>query len=150
MDSARWTRMAIGLAVGAVVGVVLYASGQVWPLAAAAGVIAADVVYAGLTLAQTGAWGPMRVAAGLVAFAVATYIGIGFGDFNDPNAVDPNTFANSKAANSWAKGEEGKPHYAVIASEFARAATERNDAAEAQRWNAVAESAPNKDGVQPK
>ena len=81
MDSARWTRIAIGLAVGAVVGVGLYATGQVWPLAAAAGVIAADVVYAGLTLAQTGAWGPMRVAAGLVAFAVATYIGIGFVDF---------------------------------------------------------------------
>ena len=64
--------------------------------------IVADVVYAGLTLAQTGEWGPTRVAAGLVAFAIATYIGIGFGDFNDVNAVDPNTFANTKAANSWA------------------------------------------------
>jgi hypothetical protein len=102
MDSARWTRIAIGLAVGAVVGVGLYATGQVWPLAAAVGVVVADVVYAALTLAQTGEWGPMRVAAGLVAFAVATYVGIGFGDFSDPNAVDPNTFANTKAANSWA------------------------------------------------
>ncbi len=103
MDSARWTRIAIGLAVGAVVGLGLYATGQVWPLCAAVGVIVADVVYAGLTLAQTGEWGPMRVAAGLVAFAVATYIGIiGFGDFSDPDAVDPNTFANTKAANSWA------------------------------------------------
>jgi hypothetical protein len=102
VDSARWTRIAIGLAVGAVVGIVLYGAGQVWPLAAAIGVIVADVVYAGLTLAQTGAWGPMRVAAGLVTFAVATYIGIGFGDFKDPNAVDPTTFANTKAANSWA------------------------------------------------
>jgi hypothetical protein len=102
VDSARWTRIAIGLAVGALVGVILYATGQVWPLAAAIGVIVADVVYAGLTLAQTGEWGPIRVAAGLVAFAVATYIGIGFGDFNDVNAVDPNTFANTKAANSWA------------------------------------------------
>jgi len=74
----------------------------VWPLSAAIGVIVADVVYAGLTLAQTGQWGPMRVAAGLIAFAVATYIGIGFGDFSDPNAVDPSTFANTKAANSWA------------------------------------------------
>jgi hypothetical protein len=102
VDSARWTRIAIGLAAGALVGVVLYATGQVWPLAAAIGVIVADVVYAGLTLAQTGEWGPMRVAAGLVAFAIATYVGIGFGDFSDVNAVDPNTFANTKAANSWA------------------------------------------------
>jgi hypothetical protein len=94
--------MTIGLAVGAVLGVVLYATGQVWPLAAAAGVIAADVVYAGLTLAQTGAWGPMRVAAGLVAFAVATYVGIGFVDFGTKADVDPNTFINPKAANSWA------------------------------------------------
>jgi hypothetical protein len=94
--------MAIGLAVGAVVGVGLYASGQVWPLAAAAGVIVADVVYAGLTLAQTREWGPMRVAAGLVAFAVATYIGIGFVDFGTKADVDPNTFINPKAANSWA------------------------------------------------
>jgi energy-coupling factor transport system substrate-specific component len=102
MDSARWTRIAIGLAVGAVVGLALWASGQVWPLSAAIGVVVADLVYAGLALAQTGSWGPMRVAAGLVAFAVATYIGIGFGDFNDPGAVDPTTFANTKAANSWA------------------------------------------------
>jgi energy-coupling factor transport system substrate-specific component len=103
MDSARWTRIAIGLAVGAVVGLALWASGQVWPLAAAIGVIVADLVYAGLTLAQTGNWGPMRVAAGLVTFAVATYVGIiGFGDFGDAGAVDPNTFANTKAANSWA------------------------------------------------
>jgi hypothetical protein len=102
VDTARWTRIAIGLAVGAVVGIGLYATGQVWPLSAAIGVIVADVVYAGLTLAQTGQWGPMRVAAGLIAFAVATYIGIGFGDFSDPNAVDPSTFANTKAANSWA------------------------------------------------
>jgi len=49
-----------------------------------------------------------------------------------------------KAANSWAKGEEGKPHYAVIASEFARAATERNDTVEAKRWDTVAETAPKK------
>ena len=102
MDSARSTRMAIGLAVGAVVGVGLYATGQVWPLAAAAGVIVADVVYAGLTLVQTREWGPMRVAAGLVAFAVATYIGIGFVDFGTKADVDPNTFINPKAANSWA------------------------------------------------
>jgi hypothetical protein len=94
--------MAIGLAVGAIVGIGLYATGQVWPLAAAAGVIVADVVYAGMTLAQTREWGPMRVAAGLVAFAVATYIGIGFVDFGTTADVDPNTFINPKAANSWA------------------------------------------------
>ena len=98
MDSARWTRIAVGMAVGALVGLALYATGQVWPLAAAVGVIVADVVYAGLTLAQTGEWGPMRVAAGLVAFAVATYIGIiGFGDFGTKADVDPNTFTNAKA-----------------------------------------------------
>jgi hypothetical protein len=103
MDAARWTRIAIGLAVGAVVGIGLYATGQVWPLSAAVGLIVADVVYASLTLAQTGEWGSMRVAAGLVAFAIATYIGIiGFGDFGDANAVDPTTFANTKTANSWA------------------------------------------------
>jgi hypothetical protein len=103
MDAARWTRIAIGVAVGAVVGIGLYATGQVWPLSAAVGLIVADVVYASLTLAQTGEWGSMRVAAGLVAFAIATYIGIiGFGDFGDANAVDPTTFANTKTANSWA------------------------------------------------
>ena len=103
MDAARWTRIAIGLVVGAVVGTGLYATGQEWPLAAAVGLIVADVVYAGLALAQTSEWGPMRVAAGLVAFAVATCIGIiGFGDFGDANAVDPSTFANTKTANSWA------------------------------------------------
>lgn len=103
MDAAAWTRSAIGLAVGALVGIVLFATGQAWPLAAAVGFIVADLVYAGLILTQTGEWGPMRVAAGLVAFAVATYVGIiGFGDFGDANAVDPNTFANTKAANSWA------------------------------------------------
>ena len=103
MDAARWTRIAIGLAVGALAGIVLFATGQAWPLAAAVGFIVADLVYAGLILTQTGEWEPMRVAAGLVAFAVATYVGIiAFGDFGDANAVDPTTFANTKAANSWA------------------------------------------------
>ena len=84
-------------------GATQLATGQVWPLSAAVGLIVADAVYAGLALAQTGEWGPMRVAAGLVAFAIATYIGIiGFGDFGDANAVDPSTFANTKTANSWA------------------------------------------------
>jgi hypothetical protein len=96
-------RVGIGLGAGALLGVVLYATGQTWPLAAAAGVVAADVVYAVLVRIQTGEGGPLRVAAGLVAFAAVTYIGIiGFGDFGDAGAVDPNTFANTKAANSWA------------------------------------------------
>ena len=103
MDTARGTRAGIGFAVGAVLGVVLFASGQAWPLAAAVGAIAADLVYALLDRMQTGSWGSLRVAFGLVAFAVATYLGIiAFGNFGDPNAVDPATFANTKAANSWA------------------------------------------------
>jgi hypothetical protein len=95
-------RAGIGLGAGAALGVILYASGQTWPLAAAIGVVVADVIYAGLVRMQTGEGGPLRVAAGLVAFAIVTYVGIGFGDFADPNAVDPSTFANTKAANSWA------------------------------------------------
>ncbi len=103
MDTARWTRAGIGLAAGAALGVVLFASGQAWPLAAAVGAIVADLVYALLDRMQTGSWGSLRVAIGLVAFAAATYVGIiAFGNFGDPTAVDPNTFANTKAANSWA------------------------------------------------
>ena len=95
MDTSRWTRIAIGLAFGALVGIGLYTTGQVWPLAAAIGFIVADLVYAGLTLAQTGDWGAMRVSAGLVAFAIATYVGIiSFGDFTDANAV-PRPFAGA-------------------------------------------------------
>ncbi|HYN64476.1 MAG TPA: hypothetical protein VES36_07725, partial [Candidatus Limnocylindrales bacterium] len=40
---------------------------------------------------------------GLVAFAAVAYIGIiGFGDFGTPADVDPDTFVNAKAANTWA------------------------------------------------
>ena len=103
MDSSRWTRAGIGLAAGAALGIVLYAIGQAWPMAAAVGFIAAHLVYALVTRSQTGEWGPLRLSAGLVAFAVATYVGIiVFGNFGDPNAVDPVTYANTKAANSWA------------------------------------------------
>lgn len=103
MDAARWIRPGIGLAAGAVLGVILYGAGQTWPLAAAIGAVVADLIYASLVLIQTGDRGPLRIAAGLVAFAIVTYVGIiGFGDFGDSNAVDPNTFANTKAANSWA------------------------------------------------
>ena len=103
MDAARWTRAGIGLASGAVLGVIVFAAGQAWPLAAAIGAIGADLVYALLDRMQTGNWSSLRVAIGLVAFAVTSYFGIlAFGNFGDPNAVDPNTFANTKAANSWA------------------------------------------------
>ena len=103
MDAARWIRPGIGLAAGALLGAILYVGGQTWPLALAVGAVAGDLIYATLVRIQTGERGPLRVAAGLVAFSIVTYVGIiGFGDFGDANAVDPTTFANTKAANSWA------------------------------------------------
>jgi hypothetical protein len=42
--------------------------------------------------------------------------------------------ADPKAAESWAKSQEGTPHYEVVANQFLRAAQERNDNAEVQRW----------------
>jgi hypothetical protein len=42
--------------------------------------------------------------------------------------------ADPKAAESWAKGQEGTPHYEVIANQFLSAAQERKDDAEVQRW----------------
>jgi hypothetical protein len=41
---------------------------------------------------------------------------------------------DQKAAESWAKGQEGMPHYVLMAAEFAQAAQERNDDAAARRW----------------
>jgi hypothetical protein len=100
---ARATRIGIGLAVGLLLGLLLFATGQQWILSLAVGVISADVVYAVLAKVQTDDWGPLRFAAGLVAFAVVAYVGIiGFGDFGTQADVDPNTFVNAKAANTWA------------------------------------------------
>jgi hypothetical protein len=100
---ARMLRILVGLGTGAVIGLVLWAAGLDWFLALALGAITGDVVYAVLARLQTGDWAPVRLAAGLVAFAVVAYIGIiGFGDFGTPADVDPNTFVNAKAANTWA------------------------------------------------
>ena len=99
----RAMRIGIGAAAGLVVGLVLLATSQQWILSLGAGVIVADVAYALLAKMQTGDWAPLRFAAGLVAFAVVTYVGIiGFGDFGTQSDVDPNTFVNAKAANTWA------------------------------------------------
>jgi len=52
--------------------------------------------------ARAGGSGGLRVAAGVVAFLIATLAGIvAFGQFGDPT-VDPNTFARPTAANSFA------------------------------------------------
>ncbi|HET6745537.1 MAG TPA: hypothetical protein VFH90_06760 [Candidatus Limnocylindria bacterium] len=102
MDT-RTLRIAVGIGAGALVGLLLWFTGQQWFLAVAIGAIVGDLVYAGLLLVQTGEWGPMRFAAGLVAFAVVAYVGIiGFGDFGTGADVDPDTFVNAKAANTWA------------------------------------------------
>jgi hypothetical protein len=100
---ARTLRVVVGLGTGAVIGLVLWATGQDWFLALALGAIAGDVVYAVLARMQTGDWAPMRLAAGVVAFAVVAYVGIVvLGDFGTEADVDPNTFVNAKAANTWA------------------------------------------------
>ncbi len=103
MSADRTLRIIIGLGAGLLVGAGLLLAGQEWPLAVAAGAITGDVVYAVLVRFQTDEWGPLRFAAGLVAFAVGAYIGIvGFGDFGDESSIDPETFVNSQAANTWA------------------------------------------------
>jgi hypothetical protein len=100
---ARTLRVVVGLGTGAVIGLVLWATGQDWFLALALGAIVGDVVYAVLARMQTGDWAPMRLAAGVVAFAVVAYVGIVvLGDFGTEADVDPNTFVNAKAANTWA------------------------------------------------
>lgn len=103
MSGTRMLRVLVGIGAGALLFALLLVLGQEWPLALAGGAIAADVVYALLARLQTGDWGPLRFAAGLVAFAVVAYVGIvGFGDFGDESSIDPDTFINAQAANSWA------------------------------------------------
>jgi len=103
MNAARAMRMAIGLGVGLIGGIGLYAAGQEWTLSLMVGAVLADLTYAILAKAQADDWGPLRFAAALVAFSVVAYIGIvGFGDFGSPADVDPTTFANTQAANTWA------------------------------------------------
>jgi hypothetical protein len=100
---ARVTRIGVGVAAGLLLGLLVLATGQQWTLALAVGVITADIAYAVLARIQTGDWAPLRFAAGLVAFAVVAYVGIvGFGDFGTQADVDPNSFINAKAANTWA------------------------------------------------
>ena len=102
MDVRRM-RIGAGVIAALVVGVLLLLVGQPWFLAVAIALIAGDVIWALLIRIQTGAWGPLRLAAGLVTFAVVAYLGIvGFGDFGTGADVDPNTFINAKAANAWA------------------------------------------------
>lgn len=103
MNPSSIARIAAGVVAGAVIGLVLMLIGQEWPLALAAAAIVADIVYAAMARMQTGESGPLRFAAGLVAFAVVAYVGIiGFGDFGNQSNVDPETFVNAKAANTWA------------------------------------------------
>lgn len=103
MSADRILRIAAGIGAGLLLAVFLLLAGQELPLAVAVGAIVADVIYAILVRVQTGEWGPLRFAAGLVAFAVVAYVGIvGFGDFGDESSIDPDTFVNAQAANTWA------------------------------------------------
>ncbi len=103
MSADRILRIAAGIGAGLLLTVFLLLAGQEWSLAVALGAIVADVIFAILVRVQTGEWGPLRFAAGLVAFAVVAYIGIvGFGDFGDESSIDPDTFVNAQAANTWA------------------------------------------------
>jgi hypothetical protein len=43
-----------------------------------------------------------------------------------------------EAAESWAKGQEGTPHYGLVANMLAQAARDRNDLEAEQRWRAAA------------
>jgi len=100
MDVRRM-RIVAGVIAALVVGVLLLLVGQPWFLALAIALIAGDLIWALLVRIQTGEWGPLRLAAGLVTFAIVAYIGIiGFGDFG--TGLDPETFINAQAANAWA------------------------------------------------
>jgi energy-coupling factor transport system substrate-specific component len=103
MNPARTMRIAVGVGAGLLVGLALWLAGQEWALALAIGAVIGDIVYAALARLQTGDGGPMRFAAGLSTFAAVAYVGIvGFGDFGTEADIDPDTFANTQAANAWA------------------------------------------------
>lgn len=48
---------------------------------------------------------------------------------------------DARAAEAWAKDQEGTPHYAIVAHGFAAAAREANDEAAFQKWSAAAQGA---------
>ena len=75
-----------------------------WIAALGAGVIVADVVYALLDHgADRGHGARCGSPPASSPSPSSTYVGIiGFGDFGTQADVDPNTFINAKAANSWA------------------------------------------------
>jgi hypothetical protein len=101
--SADRLRVVVGLGTAVVIGLGLLVAGQEWTLALVVAAVAGDLAYAGLSFAQTGAWGPVRFAAGLLAFVLVAYMGIiGFGNFGTAADVNPDTGVNSRAANTWA------------------------------------------------
>jgi hypothetical protein len=61
-------------------------------------------------------------------------------DFKELNVVSAQWIkADPKTAESWAKAQEGTPHYEVIANQFLLAAQKRKDEAEARRWQEAIE-----------
>ena len=77
---------------------------------------------------------------GIDPFAAANYFSqpLANGEPNDFKELDVVSAqwikTDPKAAESWAKAQEGTPHYEVIANQFLLAAQKRKDEAEAQRW----------------
>lgn len=83
--------------------------------------------------------------AGVDPFAAATYfsqpLANGEGnDFKELGIVSEKWIkADPKAAESWAKSQEGTPHHEAVANQFILAAQERNDDAEVRRWQEAIE-----------